>query len=452
MTKMKAGAGHIDMKIDDTGKRPKVSVVFGVRNEYPVILGTMLSFIDELEFWGYEWEIIVVDNMSTDDTRHILRDKYRRWIREGRLKVIEFDDRGANVTVRNIGAREATGEVVFLSDGHIAVATGTCHGMIQGWLKRGGLWHSAIHGWGDTRDIRCYGYDLKLRERFWGNLSRGVPKEVAVDPAARYSAPKFGAYRVPMASHCALMAGREEYLEFRGYCEDFKCYGGGEPYLDLLWWLFGKEVWIYGHGLMRHAHGTNPRWETQKRPGKMEDWPKRGADQVGVALERLFNNPADKDVRSLLKRCPEGLHPQIRSLMKDEAATTADKIAQVAEKMPRRVRSHVHHRDGHQSPDLHPGDEYLCYARGYAWTNDQFQFNFMLSAYCIGGYEWLKQRYEVYYQDRKGNERYVKELHEMRQEVLRVGDPWRKFISERQVMTLDELIERKPWEKYDDLR
>jgi len=451
VTDLKAGAGHIDMLVKDSGQRPKVSVVFGVRNEYPVILGTMFSFIDELEFWGYEWEVIVVDNMSTDDTRHILRDKFRRWVKAGKLKIIEFDERGANVTVRNIGARAATGDVVFLADGHIAVAPGTCHGMIQGWLERGGLWHSAIHIWGDTRDIRCYGYDLKLRERFWGNLSRGVPKEVAVKPEARYSSPRVPYYRVPMASHCALMAGREEYLDFKGYCEDFKCYGGGEPYLDMLWWLMGKEVWIFGQGLMRHAFGTNPRWEKQGKAAGMKDWPTRGSNQVGPALELLFTNPADKDVRGLLKKCPERLHPLIRGLMKDEALDTTEKIAEVAKQIPKRVRSHVYHRDGHTSADLHPGDEYLRYARGYAWTNDQFQFNFMLSAYCIGGYDWLTQRYEVYYKDRKGNERYVEELQKMRQEVLRVGAPWRKFISERQVMTLDELLERKPWLKFDDL-
>lgn len=363
------------IEVDDTGQRPKVSVILGVRNEYPMILGTMNSFVEELEYFGYPWEVIVVDNLSTDNTADILRDKYRRWIREKLLKVIEYNDRPANVTVRNVGARAADGEVVFLADGHISVATGSCHGMIQGWLKRGGLWHSAIHIFGDTRDIRCYGYDLKLEERFWGNLSRFIPPEVkeAGSPP----------YRVPMASHCCLMAGRKEYLDFGGYCENFRCYGGGEPYLDLKWWLFGKDVWIYPQGLMRHAFGVNAQWRKVTRDKK--------------------------------------------------------------------TRNRVQLRDGRQTNELKAGDEHLHYSRGYAWTNEQFHYNFMLSAYTVGGYEWLQKRYHAYWEMRKGNSRYLDDLRQLRKEVLAEGRQDREMIEARQVMTLNELLEKKPWNNFSDL-
>lgn len=395
---------QIDMGVADTGERPKVSVVLGVRNEYPVILGTMLSFVEELEFWGYPWEVVVVDNMSTDDTANILHDKFRRWVREGALKIIEYNDKPANVTVRNIGARAATGDVVFLADGHLSIATGTCHGMIQGWLERGGLWHSAIHIWGDTRDIRCYGYDLKLRERFWGNLSRGVPEEIQVRPdrdrRRADRTPRVPFYRVPMASHCCLMAGKREYLKYGGYSEHFKCYGGGEPYLDLLWWLMGGEVWILSRGLVRHAFGVNPRWEEANK---------------------------DKETKNyvMLAREP-GEDPRFTSKLKK-------------------------------------GDKYLRYSRGYNWTNDWFQYNFMLSAYLIGGYRWLQQRYQVYYESRKGNARYVEDLQDMRRDILRVGEKNRAFVEKKQILTLDELIGHdqdgnvvdhpgsKPWCNFSDL-
>lgn len=370
----------MEIRMTDTGKRPKVSVVFGVRNEYPIILSTILSFVEELEFWGYEWEMIVVDNMSTDNTADILLDKFRRWVRSGQLKVIEYNDRPANVTVRNIGARAATGEVVFLADGHLSIATGTCHGMIQGWLQHGGLWHSAIQIWGDTRDIKCYGYKLKLKERFWGNLSRGVPEEICIDPKAKNRKPKVSFYKVPMASHCCLMAGREQFLDFGGYSENFRCYGGGEPYLDLKWWLFGSEVFIYADGLIRHAFGTNAHW--QKSP------------------------------------------------------------------KTKRLRNYVHKKDRTQTADIVKGDEYLRYSRGYSWNNEQFQFNFMLSAYTIGGYKWLQQRYGVYYESRKGNDRYVADIQRLRKEVLKEGRADRLFIEQRQVITLDELLADEPWNRF----
>lgn len=383
------------IRVKDTGERPKVSVVLGVRNEYPVILGTIYSFMEELEFWGYEWEFVIVNNLSTDNCHDILMDKFRRWYKSGQLKLVTYDEKPANVTVRNIGAREATGDVVFVGDGHLSITIGTLHGMIQGWVERGGLWHSAIQIWGDLKEIKTYGYDLKLHERFWGNLCRGVPLEVAENPKARYSAPRVPYYRVPMASHCLVMAGREEYLEKGGYSEHFTCYGGGEPYLDLKWWLYGGEVWIYADGLVRHAFGTNAQWKKV---------------------------PKDKTIRSA-----------------------------------------VHKKDRTQSRELKAGEEYLHYSRGYAWTNDWFQQNFMMSAYLIGGYRWLQKMYGMYLEGRKGNPRYVKDVKEFRRDILAKGSAERRVIEERSICSLDELLgedenrepaessHARPWERYDDL-
>jgi glycosyltransferase involved in cell wall biosynthesis len=375
-----------------TTRPTKVSVVIGARNEHPQILATIFSFIEEFEYWGYPYEIIVVDNMSDDNTPHILRDKMRRWVREKKLKIIEYNDKPANVTVRNIGAREATGDVVFLSDAHVTIKPGTCHGMIQGWLERGGLWHSAINIWGDTSDIKCYGYDLRLIEKFWGNLSRGVPKELE----GKDKKPRVPYYRVPMASHCCLMAGREQYLDFGGYCEAFKCYGGGEPYLDLLWWLFGSEVFIYAKGLIRHAFGLRADWREVKKDTK--------------------------------------------------------------------TRTRVHKKDRTHDTVLKKGESHLHYSRGYAWKNDWMQHNFLLSAYCIGGYSWMHQRYEDYFERRKGNSRYIADIQKIRAEVIKNGSPTRKFIKSRQICTLDELVghdchgnvvespgKTKPWCNFEDL-
>lgn len=376
--------------------RPKVSVVLGCRNEYPQVLSTIFSFVEEFEHWGYPYEFIVVDNLSTDNTSHILKDKMRRWIREKLLTVIEYNDKPANVTVRNVGARAAVGDVVFLADGHVTVKPGTCHGMIQGWIERGGLWHSPINIWGDTSDVKCYGYPLQLIEKFWGQLSRGIPEEVR---GKKGQGPTVPYYRVPMASHCCLMAGRKEYLELGGYSELFRCYGGGEPYLDLLWWLTGREVWIFSSGLIRHAFGLRPRWETSKK---------------------------DRTIKNKVMMRRENGKPRYSSTLKT-------------------------------------GDEYIRYSRGYSWTNDWFQYNFMLSAYLIGGYDWLQQRYEVYYEGRKGNSRYVSDLQEMRRDILKSGGANRAFIAERQKLTLSELIGHdqannpvehagsKPWCKFDDL-
>jgi len=421
--------------IKDTGERPKIAVVFGVCNEYPTILGTLFSFIEELEFWGYPYELIVVDNMSTDNTAWILKDKLRRWVRNDILKVIEWNEKPANVTVRNVGMRETDAEFVFMSDGHISVKIGTCHGIIQKWIAEGkrGLFHSAINIWGDTTDIRCYGYDLKLKERFWGNLCRGIP-----DEAWNGDIPM--PYNVPMASHCCLGAGREEFLDFGGYAESFRCYGGGEPYLDLLWWLYGSKVWITPEGLFRHAFGVNAEWR-KVTGGRMSV-----KDKNNVRAYIELEGDAGKE-RSALRLLPRSTHKLAKEIKKG-TFSAEEAIKQLAEIWPRIVRSRVQCKDGTQRSELLRGDEYLHYSRGYSWNNEQFQFNFMMSAYLIGGYKWLQSRYAAYFEGRKGNPRYVEELQDLRRQVLSEGSEQRKVIESRQIMSLDDLLERKPWNNF----
>jgi glycosyltransferase involved in cell wall biosynthesis len=361
--------------------KPKVSVVVTCKNEWPIIMSTLYSFYEELIHNDYPFELIVVDNRSTDNTPDILRDRMRRWVRHGILKVVEYKDRDANVTVRNVGARAATGDVVVLSDAHVSIRVGTIDGMVRGWQQKGGLWHSGIQIWSDsphpdskTGEItKCYGYSLKLKERFWGSLCTFIPPEI------KSQKPR-PAYLVPMASHCCLLAGREEYLDIGGYSENFRCYGGGEPYLDLKYWLFGKKVWIYPEGLVRHAFGINT------------SWPTSGQDKV--------------------------------------------------------LKEYVWVKGKGLQKELKKGDQHLHYSRGYSWNNEQKDFNFMMAAYCIGGYEWLQTNYAVWYKQRMGNERYLEDVKQLRREVLSEGADDRKFIESRQVMTLDELLIQDPWKDF----
>lgn len=366
--------------------KPSVSVVITARNEYPIILGTILSFYEELTFWGYEFEIIVVDNMSNDLGPQVIKDKFRRWIREGILRVIEFNERAGNVLVRNVGAREAKGDVVILCDAHLSIARGAIHGMVQNWSRVGGLWHPSIHSWGDTSDIRCYGYRLALEQKFWGNLSRYLP-DYAKTPPKELPEPPEGLedrwldgpfpHQVPMASHCCILVGRKEYLELGGYHDSFRCYGGGEPFLDLLYWLMGRAVWIEPRALVRHATFSRAQWK------------KLNKDHEG--------GPIWVKGRGLTKKAKSG-------------------------------------------------EERLAYGRGYGFTNEQLHFNFMLSAFVIGGVEWLDKIYRNYYEVRKINPRYVQDLKQLRREVIREGMPKRQWVDANAKMTLNEVLEKKPWE------
>jgi len=232
---------------------PKVSVVIPARNEYPQILGTILNIAEVLEFWGYDYEFIVVSNQSDDGTPEVLTDRFRHWIKDGRLQVVFFDERPACWHARNIGVDKASGDVLVICDGHMSVGVSTLHDIIQLQSSRGGLWHSASQMWGDPRGTRLYGYRLRVEDKFWGDLSRFIPPEVFSDGSPN-------AYTIPMAQYSLFVIGRSEFLEVRGFHPSFKCYGGGEPYLAFKLWLLGKECWMWPRGLVRHAFGLKYRW------------------------------------------------------------------------------------------------------------------------------------------------------------------------------------------------
>jgi glycosyltransferase involved in cell wall biosynthesis len=330
----------------DSYEKPKVSVVITTRNEHPVLYVSIFSSLEELQHWGYPVEFVVVSNLDTDLTPDILEYRFRRWIEIGRMRVIRFNEKASVDVARNRGAEAAKGDVLLFSDAHVSYKIGTLHGMIQGWLKHKGMWHTCINCWGDTEGTRLHGYDLTLEQNFWGNLSFHVPGWARVDG-------RLYPYTIPMAGHAAVLMGREEFWDVGGFHEGFKCYAGGESYLSLKWWLFGKQVWLFPDGLVRH-------------------------DNLGINVQRSE-------------------------------------------------------------------DGTLSFGRKYAWTNDDLWFNLMLAAYTIGGEAWLERVHEGIRRQCNGVEVYLENVRVMRDSVIETGREDRERIMARQQVSLDELLEREPW-------
>lgn len=90
---------------------PRVSVVIGVYNCGPFLDATIAS-VARQEF--EDWELILVDDGSTDATPHIIE----RWVAaDPRVRSVRQPNSGRPAPARNRGIREARGEIIAFLDG-----------------------------------------------------------------------------------------------------------------------------------------------------------------------------------------------------------------------------------------------------------------------------------------------------------------------------------------------
>jgi dolichol-phosphate mannosyltransferase len=129
---------------------PELSVVIPVFNEGRTIAGVVLGWAAELDGLGIDYELLVYDDGSTDDTRLILD---RLGARVPRLTVRTQRNRGHGATVLR-GYREARGGWVFQTDSDGEVAPGSFHAL---WRERHA--HDLVLG---VRQRRRVSWDRRL--------------------------------------------------------------------------------------------------------------------------------------------------------------------------------------------------------------------------------------------------------------------------------------------------
>ena len=194
-----------------------ISVIISARNESPQISWTIYSLIQDLETVTNDWEIIVVDNGSEDDTTDYWRP--RGAVNTGRVKLM-FDPIMGNVTARNKGVKRAKGDYIFFADAHLVIRKGTFKYMTEALEKHPrAIIHSAVDWLGSYPPKPCYQYTLLLGEKFWGRWNR---IKIANEPFA-----------IPLCGHCFLGVKKDVFEEYGGYHKMFRAYGGGENYLNM---------------------------------------------------------------------------------------------------------------------------------------------------------------------------------------------------------------------------
>src|SRR5215467_13475864 len=96
-----------------------ISVIVCTHNRSASLCKTLSSFLQAIP-GRLSWELLVIDNDSTDDTRQVTRD----FIAASKLNVrYVFEGKRGLSEARNRGIREAQGEVLTFIDDDVHVST-----------------------------------------------------------------------------------------------------------------------------------------------------------------------------------------------------------------------------------------------------------------------------------------------------------------------------------------
>jgi glycosyltransferase involved in cell wall biosynthesis len=315
-----------------------VTFIISARNEAKTIPFTITNLM--LDCWqsGIDYEFIIADNGSEDDTTrfftHILTNGYSRnattqfprelayssrgLVTDGKLRFC-YDPVYSNVGARHNAVKYARYPNIIFADAHISVKPNTVKYMLETLDQFGGIVHVPVAWMGASVERPKAGvqYTYKIGEKIWGTWNYAMVKE---------DKPFF----IPVSGHCFIAIKKAQYLDFGGYDTNQQIYGGGENYLDSLYWMLGSNVMVDPRGLCFH----------------------------------------------------------------------------------------------------------LSAGRGYSYNMDSLIHNMMLTAYTLGGQKWSERILITYLN--KGDDPH--KLITMHEQAIREGKPKRDMISERQIMTLEEML------------
>lgn len=100
----------------------KLSVLICTRNRAKSLAETLERFFAQRFAGDYEYELIVVDNASTDNTRQIFEGVSQRSELSGRVNYL-FEDRPGLSNARNTAIKAARGEILVFTDDDVLVAS-----------------------------------------------------------------------------------------------------------------------------------------------------------------------------------------------------------------------------------------------------------------------------------------------------------------------------------------
>jgi glycosyltransferase involved in cell wall biosynthesis len=97
----------------ELGDRPLVTVVLPCYNEQDHVLAEIERITEAMDQSRYSWELLAVDDASTDNTLSVLQEAQLRF---PRLRLLAFPRNGGSGTARRLGTLQARGEIVVWTD------------------------------------------------------------------------------------------------------------------------------------------------------------------------------------------------------------------------------------------------------------------------------------------------------------------------------------------------
>jgi glycosyltransferase involved in cell wall biosynthesis len=98
---------------DGRGKDPYVSIVLPCYNEQGHVIAEVERITAAMDASGYDYELLAVDDCSTDETLARLREAAPRF---PKMEIVHFQRNGGSGVVRRIGTQRARGKIVVWTD------------------------------------------------------------------------------------------------------------------------------------------------------------------------------------------------------------------------------------------------------------------------------------------------------------------------------------------------
>ncbi len=139
-------------------KRPQITVILCTYNRAQSLGKTLESVVAQIMPPSIDWELLVVDNNSTDDTHEVVKDLQRRFPQRVRYA---FEPQQGISFARNTGVRSAGGEIIaFIDDDETAdpkwLQSLTAHLFSGDWSGSGGRvvpqWNSPPPRWVSSKN------------------------------------------------------------------------------------------------------------------------------------------------------------------------------------------------------------------------------------------------------------------------------------------------------------